>query len=138
MTAVETAQSRDSDSGGSGAGELKALGLATVAGVAAVAVGAALITRHAGRSRPAGGAHFAREALKTYLIDHLTGTDTAFRVVDHLRNSEAGTPAGELFSDLYEEFRMERSIVEAAVSDLGGWNVSPKRLIGKALGGSLQ
>ena len=122
----------------SNANQLEALGVAAIVAVAAALARTTMsrTTRRVKFARPS--SHEQRDALKAYLIDHLTGSDAAYRVVGRLRHSEAGTPAGALFADLYNEFKMERSIVELTIKELGGWTTSPRRMVGKAAGSALE
>lgn len=113
-------------------------GIAAMAGLAAMVAATTMARRARPRRVVAKTTHARRQALVSYLVDHLTGSDAAYRVVGRLRESEAGTPAGNLCADLYEEFTMERAIVGSTVHELGGRTTSPKRVAGNVAGGALQ
>src|SRR5688500_12624873 len=76
-------------------------------------------------------------ALSDYLRDHLTGSDTALRVVMRLRQTHAGTEAGRLFASLCDEFGEERNAVRELLASLGRTGDAPTRLAGMVSGGLL-
>lgn len=78
-----------------------------------------------------------RDALVSYLREHLSGSDSALEVVERLRRSHAGTSEGQLFGSLFEEFQRERDIVRAMLSELGASSFTMKRVAAAMLGGGL-
>jgi hypothetical protein len=78
-----------------------------------------------------------RDALVTYLREHLSGSDSALEVVERLRRSHAGTSEGQLFGSLFEEFQRERDIVRAMLRELGASSFTMKRVAATMLGGGL-
>jgi hypothetical protein len=108
-----------------------------VAGAGALLAGA-FVARAQTRARARVFATHPDEALKTYLLDHLTGSDAASSVVARLRRSHAGTREGELFAELYQEFREERAVVKMLITGLGGSTTSVRRVVGQATGGVLK
>ncbi|HUR35211.1 MAG TPA: hypothetical protein VM032_15515 [Vicinamibacterales bacterium] len=79
-----------------------------------------------------------RRNLEAYLIDHLTGSDAAFRIVTRLKDSDRSVAVKRLAAELCDEFAQERSVVEATVRALGQRPVSPKRAVGGAAGRVLE
>ena len=79
-----------------------------------------------------------REALATYLRDHLAGADTAIQIVQGLSDAHRGGPEGALFESLYDQFREDRGVVEGILADLGYTSRSAKRLAGRATGSALR
>jgi hypothetical protein len=75
-----------------------------------------------------------RQALVIYLRDHLSGSDTALRIVQRLGSTHQGTEDGVLFRRLSEEFEQERSAVRALLTQLGASGRSIKRATGVASG----
>lgn len=98
-------------------------------GVVALGAAAALA-----RYRPFGHSHSVDRAaqLRSYLADHLTGSDAAFAVVKGVRESYVAAGDAELFERLYYEFAEERTILRAMMRALGGSPFKAKRLIGHA------
>ena len=78
----------------------------------------------------------SREALIDYLRDHLSGSDTATRVVQRLASSpESGNAI--LFRRLANEFEDERTVVRTLLTQLGASARSVKRAVGLASGAVL-
>lgn len=75
-----------------------------------------------------------QDALRRYLIDHLTGSDSAFLLVDRLRHAHRDTPHAALFDSLHREFAEERQEVMALLHRLGATPISLKRVLGKTAG----
>jgi hypothetical protein len=78
-----------------------------------------------------------RQALATYLREHLAGADSAIRMVRGLRDAYRGSSQGALFGSLYEQFCDERSVVEGILAGLGYTSRSAKRLAGRVTGSAL-
>ena len=78
-----------------------------------------------------------RNALATYLRDHLAGADTAIQMVLGLSDAYREGPEGALFESLYEQFREDRGVVVGVLADLGYTARSAKRLAGRATGSAL-
>jgi hypothetical protein len=78
-----------------------------------------------------------RNALATYLRDHLAGADTAIQMVQGLTEAYRGGSQAALFKSLYEQFREDRSVVEGILTELGFTSRSAKRLAGRATGSGL-
>lgn len=104
-----------------------------MATVTAVAVGAGVILGAAGiwrrRQRARRTAHqdAGRDALRTYLLEHLGGSDMATQMVERLRRSLAGTAEGRLSGSLFEQFQVEREILRGILHELGSSSVTVKR-----------
>jgi hypothetical protein len=79
-----------------------------------------------------------RNALATYLRDHLAGADTVIQVVQGLRDAYRGGPEGALFESLYDAFREDRGVVQGILAELGYTSRSTKRLAGRATGNALR
>lgn len=95
------------------------------AGVAAVAT---VLTAYATRSsRRVKTVDRKREALVTYLRDHLSGSDTALQVVRRLAATQGGGRDGSLFWHLADEFEQERAILRELLERIGSSPHSPKR-----------
>lgn len=116
-------------------------GRATFPAVAVVGaglfVGAAVVMRvwrHASTATPARAAEERSTALASYLRDHLSGSDTAIRVVERLRRTHAGTSEGRLFGSLFEDLQREREVVRTLLADIGASTLSAKRLMSGAGG----
>lgn len=79
-------------------------------------------------------------AWRTYLVDHLTGSDTAFVVVTRLARTAKGTPAGDLCAWLHPQLASERDLLAAMIVGAGGRvsRLSPKRLASYATGAVAQ
>jgi hypothetical protein len=107
----------------------------TVAGVGLILglAGAWRKRRQPGRFRDS---RDRRDALVTYLLDHLSGSDTAIQTVERLRRTHAGTAAGRLFGSLFAEFQRERDVVRAMLRELGASSYAVKRAA-TLLGGRL-
>jgi len=98
------------------------------------ALAAAHLMKQRGRPRQSAARQGSNDALSTYLLDHLTGSDPAFAVVDRLLHSHAGSAEGRLFQALYESFEEERELVRTLIAALGGTTVSVKRAMSQATG----
>ena len=92
------------------------------------AIGAAVAVQR----RRRGGRSTSVTALQSYLLDHLTGSDSAYGLVERLRRVQAGTSVGALAERLYLEFGQERRTVVALLHSLGTSSQSVKRIAGKA------
>jgi hypothetical protein len=79
----------------------------------------------------------ARQALITYLRDHLSGSDVALRVVHRLGSTHQPTKDRALFRRLYSEFEDDRAVVRALLAQLGTSGRSIKRAAGYASGVAL-
>jgi hypothetical protein len=79
-----------------------------------------------------------RQALATYLRDHLAGADTAIQMVQGLGEGYRGSPEGVLFEFLYGQFCEDRRAVEGMLAELGSTSLSAKRLAGRATGSALR
>jgi hypothetical protein len=112
-----------------------ALVLGMLAGAAALGVVTA-VGQHGFRARRTHGDEPG--AFRSYLADHLTGSDAAFAVVTRLKNSQRSGPEAALFSRLHREFVEEREIVGEMLRTLGGSPIKLKRLAGQAAGAVLQ
>ena len=99
-----------------------------------VAIGvAAAVTRAGHRSSSSQTGRF-----RSYLADHLTGSDAAFAVVKRLRTSQHTPEEIELFERLYREFSEERAVVRTLLQTLGGSPFKLKRLLGQTAGSALR
>jgi hypothetical protein len=107
---------------------------APFAALGAVAVAAGVATYLVWPGQRAGAPPRRRQALITYLRDHLSGSDTALRVVDHLGSTEPDAARATLFRRLATEFAEERAIVRTLLTRLGGSERSIKRAAGYASG----
>jgi hypothetical protein len=111
--------------------------LAPLAVLGAVAVTAGLtayLVRPAGRSDTSTR---KRQALITYLLDHLSGSDVAIRVVHRLSSTHQGAEDGALFRRLSKELEEDRSVVRLMLTRLGASGRSIKRAAGYASGALL-
>jgi hypothetical protein len=80
-----------------------------------------------------------RAAWRAYLIDHLSGSDTATAVVSKVAGSHAGTPEGDVCAWLLPQLHAEREIVRSLVAGTGaGSPSSSKRIAGYASGAAAQ
>ena len=77
-------------------------------------------------------------AFRSYLADHLTGSDAAFAVVTRLKNTQPSGAEAELFVRLHRELAEERQIVSELLRTVGGSPFKIKRLAGQAAGIVLQ
>ncbi len=94
-------------------------------GVAAVAT---VLTAFAKRSsRSVDAADRKRDALVSYLRDHLSGSDMALQVVRRLMTTQGSGRDGSLFWQLADEFKQERATVRALLERLGASPGSPQR-----------
>jgi hypothetical protein len=84
------------------------------------------------RQPPAREATGDRNALATYLRDHLSGSDAAIRIVERLRRTHAGTSDGRLFGALFVDLQHERDVVRTILSEIGASALSAKRLVASA------
>jgi hypothetical protein len=110
--------------------------------VAAAAVGALTVrlsrsNRRPTRSRQNTQHDTQRDALVSYLRDHLSGADSAIQVVEHLCRAEVSAEDRHLFERLAREFRDDRAVVRELVEQLGASPHSLKRAIGAASGNVL-
>jgi hypothetical protein len=103
--------------------------------VGAGVVIATLARTRVARRRPADA---KREALATYLREHLSGADLAMQIVERLRRTDAGTDEHDLFETLYREFEQDRDVVTSLLTTLGASSQSPKRLASQASGSVLK
>lgn len=98
-----------------------------LAGVTAVAAGAAMATyamSPARRSTAAGDRH---QALTAYLREHLSGADAAITIVRRLSTKGADAQDRQLFRQLLEELKQDRETVRALLIRLGASPRSAKR-----------
>jgi hypothetical protein len=79
-----------------------------------------------------------RKTFATYLRDHLAGADTAIQMVKGLGDAYKGSSQGALFESLHEQFREDRSVVEALLAELGYTSQSAKRFAGRTTGRALR
>jgi hypothetical protein len=100
----------------------------------AVAVTAGLTAYLAWPSRRSRVSTQQREALIAYLRDHLSGADTALRVVHRLRSTHEDIEVGTLFRRLSNELEEDRSVVRTLLMQLGASGRSFKRAAGFASG----
>jgi Protein of unknown function (DUF3618) len=106
-----------------------------VLGAAAVTAGlTAYLARPARRSSTSTR---KRQALISYLHDHLSGSDMAIRVVHRLGSTHEGTEDGTLFRRLSKELEEDRSVVRSLLTRLGASGRSIKRAAGHASGAVL-
>jgi hypothetical protein len=101
----------------------------TLAVLGAVALTAGL-TAYLARPARRSASTRQRQALIAYLGDHLSGADTAIRVVHRLGSTHGGTEDGMLFRRLSKEFAEDRSIVRTLLMQLGASGRSIKRASG--------
>jgi hypothetical protein len=78
-----------------------------------------------------------RQALIAYLRDHLSGSDSAIRVVRRLGSTHEGTEDGTLFRRLSRELEEDRFVVHALLMKLGASERSIKRAAAAASGAVL-
>jgi len=107
---------------------------APLALLAAVGVTAGLTTWLARPARHSTTSTRRRQALITYLREHLAGSDMAIRVVHRLNAAQHGAEDGRLFRYLAKEFEEDRSAVRAVLTHLGASGRSIKRVAGVASG----
>jgi hypothetical protein len=94
-------------------------------GVAAIAT---VLTAYAKRSsRSVNAAELKRDALVSYLRDHLSGSDTALQIVRRLVTTQGSGRDGSLFWQLADEIKQERATVRALIERLGASPNSPQR-----------
>lgn len=105
--------------------------------LAAVGVTAGLTTLLARPARHSTTSTRRREALITYLREHLAGSDLAIRVVHRLNAAHHGAEDERLFQYLAREFEEDRSVVRAVLTQLGASARSIKRVAGVASGALL-
>ena len=101
---------------------------------AGVVLGAAVAIRGLRRTARGRDASDRTTALATYLREHLSGSDSAIRVVERLRRTHAGTAEGSLFAALFADFQREREVVRAVLDEIGASTLSAKRLVTEAGG----
>jgi hypothetical protein len=99
-----------------------------------VAVAAALATYLTRSTTRASAGAGKREALITYLREHLSGADAAIQVVRRLASPRKGAQDAQLFQRLAEEFDEDRATVRSLLRQLGTSPRSPKRAAGYASG----
>ena len=104
--------------------------------VGALAGTAALTAYLTWPSRRSAAPAKSREALVDYLRDHLSGSDTATRVVHRLASAAESSNA-ILFRRLSNEFEEERAVVRTLLTQLGASERSVKRAAGLASGAVL-
>lgn len=107
-----------------------------IAMMGALAGTAALTAYMTSASRRSTAPTRSRKALVAYLRDHLSGSDTATRVVHRLASTPK-TGNAILFRRLSNEFEDERSVVRALLTQLGASARSLKRAAGLASGAVL-
>ena len=124
-----TINARDSDSAGGLRPSDFPFGVLAMFGTLALLGGIAVYARRPSRH----DVTTSRDALIAYLRDHLTGSDTALRVVQRLSTTRHGVH-DVLFHRLSREFENERTIVSALLVRLGSSGRSVKRAAGVASG----
>jgi hypothetical protein len=106
--------------------------------IAAAALGALTVRLSRSNRRPTRSREDTqRDALVSYLRDHLSGADSAIQVVEHLCRTHASAEDRRLFERLAREFRDDRAVVRELVEQLGASPHSLKRAIGAASGNVL-
>lgn len=74
-----------------------------------------------------------REALDSYLNDHLAGSAAAVELVDRLRATNAGTPLAAHLEGLGLEIKADRDTLGEVMERLGVVRSTPKQLVGKVM-----
>ncbi len=77
-----------------------------------------------------------QRALRSYLLDHLTGGDTAIRVLQDFVQLPAHRPVSELAAQLLPEIEADREVLRQLLRDAGG-STNPLRRMLAWLGGKL-
>ena len=108
-----------------------------LAALGAVAVAAGVTAYLAWPARRSSASLRKRQALSAYLLDHLSGSDVALRVVHRLDSTHQGTEDGPLFRRLSKEFEEDREVVRTLLTRLGASGRSIKRAAGYASGAVL-
>ena len=98
-----------------------------VAGVTAVAAGAALAAYAMLPARRSTASGDKLEALVAYLREHLSGADAAINVVRRLSTTGADAQDRQLFGQLLEELEQDREAVRVLLTRLGASPRSAKR-----------
>jgi hypothetical protein len=75
-----------------------------------------------------------RQALATYLREHLSGADAALTVVARLEAAFEGRRDGALFASLHQQLLEDRAVVTTLLQELGVSALSIKRLAGHMAG----
>jgi len=70
------------------------------------------------------------ENLKTYLNDHLAGSEGAVELAQHARNSDPDTPLGAFFHTFLVEIEEDRAILRDLLERLGGGTNAAKTAVG--------
>jgi hypothetical protein len=111
--------------------------LEPLAVLGAVTVAAGLTAYLAWPARRSSKSLRKRQALISYLRDHLSGSDVALRVVHRLGSTHQGTENRTFFHRLSKELEEERSVVRTLLTQLGASGRSIKRAAGYASGAVL-
>lgn len=70
------------------------------------------------------------ENLKTYLNDHLAGSEAAVELAQHARNSNPDTPLGAYLDTFLDEIEEDRAVVRDLLKRLGGGTNPVKTAVG--------
>ena len=71
-----------------------------------------------------------RERLGIYLTDHLAGSSAGVDLAERLRAENEGTRFGEVLTELVEEIRQDRAMLEALIDKLGIEKSPVKQAVG--------
>ena len=74
-----------------------------------------------------------REALDSYLNDHLAGSAAAVELVERLRANNPGTPLGAHLEGLGREIEADRDTLGDVMERLGVVRSTPKQVVGKVM-----
>lgn len=74
-----------------------------------------------------------REALDTYLNDHLAGSAAAVELVERLRANNPGTPLAAHLEGLGQEIEADRDTLGDVMERLGVVRSTPKQVVGKVM-----
>ena len=112
-------------------------GAAAIAGAGlAIGLGLAVLSRRRARpSRRSMPEAAGYEALGQYLRDHLSGSDTALSVVEHLLRDGEDAEIRSLAAALRRDFVEERDVVRTLVASIGASGHSTKRVAARVVGG---
>ena len=78
------------------------------------------LNRHAGLAPPAFGNRpcMAKDALASYLNDHLAGSAAALDLLQRMRDANEGNEVGETVADLHEAIKQDRAALETIMQSL--------------------
>lgn len=74
-----------------------------------------------------------REALDSYLNDHLAGSAAAVELVERIRANNEGTPLDAYLEGLGREIEADRDTLGEVMEQLGVVRSTPKQLVGKVM-----